>query len=275
MGRRRDWRRWRGRASRRPATGASAASTRCRNAGAWARWRYMLARISGCGRSPNRLSRSTSCPGLGRDVGFRRERRQGDVGRRQARALLRRAVRRRLAAQPGHQGAQREEVDGVGMVVARQHGVDAGRLRRRRATPSFGTTMVSRKRTSRLVGHALQVERLHGGPGPRQGAVDRREVAPHQIDHAHAHRGADVGEEVGGLAGRRRFGDGRKRIAHSAACLESCPSTVKNEAVLGCLGSSTSPSVSRANRASLPRTMRPSFGLGIGLRAIGTASAAV
>ena len=66
-------------------------------------------------------------------------------------------------------------------------------------------------------------------------------MAPHQVDDAHAHRGADVGEEVGGLSGRRRFGDGRKRIVHSAACLESWPSTVKNDADLGCLGSSTRP----------------------------------
>ena len=49
--------------------------------------------------------------------------------------------------------------------------------------------------------------------------------------------------------------------------------TVKNDAVLGCFGNSTRPSVSRANFASVPRTMRPSLGLGIGLRASGMASA--
>ena len=65
-----------------------------------------------------------------------------------------------------------------------------------------------------------------------------------------------------------------RQEAYSAA-LDSWPITVKNEAVLGCFGSSTRPALRRANRASLPRTMRPSLRLGIGLRAIGTASAAV
>ena len=213
-------------------------------------------------------------PGLGRDIGFGSKRRQVDVGRRQARPLLRRAFGRHIAAQPRDQGAQREEIDGVGMVVARQHRIDAGRFRTgQRAELRQGH--VAAKIDDGAVGHALKVQRLHRLPCPGQRSVERGEMAPHQVDHAHAHRGADVGKEFGGLSGRRRFGDGRKRIVHSAACLESWPSTVKNDADLGCLGNSTRPSVRRAKRASLPRTMRPSFGLGMGLRAIGTASAAV
>ena len=56
--------------------------------------------------------------------------------------------------------------------------------------------------------------------------------------------------------------------------LEGMFSTVKNDADLGCCGSSTSPADRRANRAGLPRIMSPSCVLGIGLRAMGTASAA-
>ena len=41
------------------------------------------------------------------------------------------------------------------------------------------------------------------------------------------------GEEIGDLAGGRGLRDRRQRIAHSAACLDSCPMTVKNEAVFG------------------------------------------
>ena len=61
-------------------------------------------------------------------------------------------------------------------------------------------------------------------------------MAPHQIDHAHAHRGADVGKEFGGLSGRRRFGDGRKRIVHSAACLELLAQHGEERRRLGLLG---------------------------------------
>ena len=62
---------------------------------------------------------------------------------------------------------------------------------------------------------------------------------------------------------------------HSAACAEACPCTVKKLADFGCCGNSTRVSVIRAKRAGLPRITSPSCVLGIGLRAKGTASAAV
>ena len=54
-----------------------------------------------------------------------------------------------------------------------------------------------------------------------------------------------------------------------------CPCTAKKDAILGCSGSSTRPSIRRAWRIFCPRTISPSFGFAIGLRASGTASAAV
>ena len=51
--------------------------------------------------------------------------------------------------------------------------------------------------------------------------------------------------------------------------------TAKNEARIGCSGSSMTASESRARRVRRPRTIMPSFRLGMGLRAIGNASAAV
>ena len=196
------------------------------------------------------------------------------VGRRQARPPARRALRSSLAAQPGDQRAEREEIDRVGVVVARQHVVDALRLLARERA-EHGQAHAFAEPDGRAVDYALEIERLHRRPRPGQRAIDRREMPPHQVDDADADGRADVGEQLGGFARRRRFGDGRKRVGHSAACLDSWPITVKNEAVLGCLGSSIRPSLRRATRASLPRTMRPSLRLGIGLRAIGTASAAV
>ena len=51
--------------------------------------------------------------------------------------------------------------------------------------------------------------------------------------------------------------------------------TAKNDARIGCSGSSTTASERRARRVRRPRTIMPSFRLGMGLRAIGKASAAV
>ena len=118
-----------------------------------------------------------------------------------------------LPAQPSHQSAQSEEVDGVGMVVARQHIIDARRfLTSQRAEQRQAHALA--EKNGGTVGDALEIERLHRSPCPRQGAFHRCEMAPDQVDDAHTDRGANIIEQLGRLTRRRRFGDGGKRIGH-------------------------------------------------------------
>ena len=169
----------------------------------------------GCGRSPNLLSRSTSAQVSGGTSSAEASGGRVTSGRRQTRTDGGHARARRLAAQPGGERAQGEEIDRVGVVVARQHVIDAGRLHAREGS-ELRDDHGRAEAHGRLVRDAPQVERLHRGPGPRQRSFDRGEMTPHEIDHTHANNGADVGEEVGGLTRRRGFGDGGKRIVQAA-----------------------------------------------------------
>ena len=62
-------------------------------------------------------------------------------------------------------------------------------------------------------------------------------------------------------------------VQPAAPLASSC--TAKNDARTGCSGSSMTASESRARRVARPRTIMPSFRFGMGLRAMGTASAAL
>ena len=192
--RRRDWRRWPGRASRRPRPAPRRLRAAAGTAGACARCRYMLARIS-WSRIAEAVEAQHQCPGFGRHVLRRGELGQDDVGRRQARAGLGHALPGRLAAQPRDQRAEGEEVDGVGVIVARQHVVDALRAARPRASRAPAGSCS--RGTGRPRGRPCPAGRAASPRAQAHGSAPsmRREVAPHEIDDAHADGGADVGEE--------------------------------------------------------------------------------
>jgi hypothetical protein len=80
---------------------------------------------------------------------------------------------------------------------------------------------------------------------------------------------------VGLLTLERRLAPLLPALAATDQPADFCPWTAKKDAILGCSGSSTKPSIRRAWRILCPRTISPSFGFAIGLRASGTASAAV
>ena len=71
----------------------------------------------------------------------------------------------------------------------------------------------------------------------------------------------------------RGAGTPENRIQSVAPLASSC--TAKNDARTGCSGSSIVASESRARRVARPRTTMPSFRFGMGLRAMGKASAAL